>query len=67
MKTFTATQLNKEPQEVFISAKEEEVFIQHDRHRNGRFVIKWEPSYSPPTFEEIKAVAKIMDSLDVTR
>lgn len=46
MKTFTATQLNKKPQEVFAAAKEEgTVLIEHDRY-NGVFAIVWNKSYS---------------------
>ena len=45
MKTFTATQLNKKPQEVFAAAKEDgEVCIRHDRYPDNLFVIKLRPS-----------------------
>ena len=41
MKTFTATQLNKRPQEVFAAAKEDgTVLIEHDRY-SGVFAIVW--------------------------
>ena len=46
MKTFTATQLNKSPQEIFRAAKDNgTVLIEHDRY-DGRFAIVWNPSYS---------------------
>lgn len=46
MKTFTATQLNKSPQEIFTAAKEEgTVLIEHDRY-NGVFAIVWNPNYT---------------------
>lgn len=36
MKTFTATQLNKAPQEIFAAAKEDgTAYIKHDRHGGG--------------------------------
>ena len=39
MKTFTATQLNKKPQEVFAAVKEDgEACIKHDRYKDG-FII----------------------------
>ena len=47
LKTFTATHLNKHAQEVFEEAKEHgTALIKHDRFRNGRFAIVWNPSYS---------------------
>ena len=46
MKTFTATQLNKSPQEIFRAAKDNgTVLIKHDRY-DGCFAIVWNPSYS---------------------
>jgi hypothetical protein len=46
MKTFTATQLNKKPQEVFAAAKEDgTVLIEHGRY-SGRFAIVWNKEYS---------------------
>lgn len=46
MKTFTATQLNKKPQEVFAAAKEDgTVLIEHDRYQ-GVFAIVWNKEYS---------------------
>ena len=48
MKTFTATQLNKKPQEVFSAAKKEgSAFIDHDRHSNGFFSIVWHSTEIP--------------------
>ena len=45
MKTFTATQLNKKPQEVFAAVKEDgEACIKHDRYADNLFVIKLRPS-----------------------
>ncbi len=44
MKTFTATQLNKSPQEVFAAVKEDgSVLIEHDRY-SGVFSIVWHPT-----------------------
>jgi hypothetical protein len=46
MKTFTATQLSKKPQEVFAAAKEDgTVLIEHDRYE-GCFAIVWNKQYS---------------------
>jgi hypothetical protein len=46
MKTFTATQLNKSPQQVFAAAKEDgTVLIEHDRF-NGCFAIVWNPNFT---------------------
>ena len=40
MKTFTATQLNKKPQEVFAAAKEDGgVYIKHDRYSGVQFML----------------------------
>jgi hypothetical protein len=40
MKTFTATQLNKAPQEIFAAAKEDGVVeIKHDRYAGVKFTI----------------------------
>lgn len=47
MKTFTATQLNKSPQEVFAAAKEDgKALIEHDRYMGGRFAIVWNKDFS---------------------
>ena len=47
MKTFTATQLNKAPQEIFDAAKEDgTALIKHSRYRNGVFAIVWNEQQS---------------------
>jgi len=47
MKAFTATQLNKAPQEVFDAAKEDgSVLVEHGRYRGGVFAIVWNRDYS---------------------
>ena len=44
MKTFTATQLNKSPQDIFDAAKEDgSALIEHSRYRKGVFAIAWNP------------------------
>ncbi len=45
MKEYTATQLNKSPQEVFDAAKEGPVVIKHDRYRDVTFIIEAKPIY----------------------
>jgi hypothetical protein len=46
MKTFTATQLNKSPQEIFAAAKEDgTVLIEHSRY-DGVFAIVWNPDFT---------------------
>ena len=46
MKTFTATQLNKAPQEIFAAAKEDgSVLIEHGRY-DGVFAIVFNPNYT---------------------
>ena len=57
MKTFTATQLNKEPTQVFDEAKEYgSTVIKHDRYRGGVFAIVWNPDF---TEEEVLAAIKM--------
>lgn len=64
MKTYTATQLNKSPQEVFAAAKEDgAVIIEHDRHSTGSFRITWKRDVSA---EEVIAVAKIFGEQDIS-
>ncbi len=64
MKTFTATHLNKHAQEVFAAARDEPVYIEHDRFSNGAFVLVW---HDEITFDDVKDAAAIMDSLDVNK
>jgi len=46
LKTFTATQLNKSPQEIFRAAKDNgAVLIEHDRY-DGCFALVWNPNFS---------------------
>ena len=46
MKSYTATQFNKSPQEVFAAAKEDgAVEIKHDRFRDVTFTIEAKPVY----------------------
>lgn len=53
MKTYTATQLNKSPQEVFDAAKEDgAVVIKHDRYSKGVFAIVWNHDM-PETFDHL--------------
>jgi hypothetical protein len=47
MKSFTATQLNKAPQEIFAAAKEDgAIEIKHDRFNGGVFAIVWNEQQS---------------------
>ena len=63
MKTFTATHLNKHAQEVFAAAKDDgSVVIDHSNYYGGAFAIVWNPDIS---FDDVKAAAAIMDSIDV--
>jgi len=45
LKTFTATQLNKSPQEIFAAAKDGTVMIEHSRHPEG-FIIMPRDAYT---------------------
>ena len=61
IKTFTATQLNKSPQEVFAAAKEDgKVKIKHDRYQ-GAFIINHVYTVSPA----ITAISKGWTPVDV--
>lgn len=54
MKTFTATELNKSPQDVFDAAKEGGAIIEHSRYRKGVFAIVWNPDFSEE--EQLKQI-----------
>ena len=61
MKTFTATQLNKSPQEVFAAAKEDgKVKIKHDRYQ-GAFIINHVYTVSPAITAISKAMGEAFD------
>ena len=59
MKTFTATQLNKSPQEIFAAAKEDgDVLIEHDRHE-GVFIISHVSSLTDD--DKVNLMVKILE------
>lgn len=62
MKTFTATQLNKSPQEIFAAAKEDgAIIIKHDRYSGFLFRLCIEDEYSPAIVSIAKEMGEAFD------